>query len=75
MDANAYARRATLLRSVLDDKDRLILRELREDSKKTTKTIAENTGIPRTTVHDRIHKMEQSGFHLTLSSHYDFQNC
>src|SRR5439155_21575750 len=46
---------------VLDEKDRLILRELREDSKKTTKTIAESTGIPRTTVHDRIHKMEQSG--------------
>lgn len=46
---------------MLDDKDRLILRELREDSKKTTKTIAEHTGIPRTTVHDRIHKMEQSG--------------
>ncbi len=39
----------------------MILRELREDSKKTTKTIAEHTGIPRTTVHDRIHKMEQSG--------------
>ena len=50
-----------LRRLVLDEKDRLILRELREDSKKTTKTIAESTGIPRTTVHDRIHKMEQSG--------------
>lgn len=46
---------------MLDDKDRQILEELRVDSKKTTKTIAENTGIPRTTVHDRIHKMEQSG--------------
>jgi DNA-binding Lrp family transcriptional regulator len=46
---------------VLDDKDRLILRELRDSSKKTTKEIAENTGIPRTTVHDRIHKMEVSG--------------
>jgi Lrp/AsnC family transcriptional regulator, leucine-responsive regulatory protein len=46
---------------MLDEKDRLILRELREDAKKTTKTIAENTGIPRTTVHDRINKMEQSG--------------
>lgn len=46
---------------MLDEKDRLILRELREDSKKTTKTIAERTGIPRTTVHDRINKMEHSG--------------
>lgn len=46
---------------MLDEKDRAILEELRADSKKTTKTIAENTGIPRTTVHDRIHKMEQGG--------------
>ncbi len=45
---------------MLDEKDRLILRELREDAKKTTKTIAENTGIPRTTVHDRINKMEEN---------------
>lgn len=46
---------------MLDEKDRLILRELRDDAKKTTKTIAENTGIPRTTVHDRITKLEQGG--------------
>ena len=46
---------------MLDEKDRAILEELRGDSKKTTKTIAESTSIPRTTVHDRIHKMEQSG--------------
>ncbi len=46
---------------MLDEKDRLILKELREDSKKTTKMIAERTGIPRTTVHDRINKMEHSG--------------
>ncbi len=46
---------------MLDEKDRSILEELRQDAKKTTKTIAENTAIPRTTVHDRIHKMEQSG--------------
>ena len=46
---------------MLDEKDRAILEELRQDAKKTTKTIAENTHIPRTTVHDRIHKMETSG--------------
>lgn len=46
---------------MLDEKDRLILKELREDAKKTTKTIAENTAIPRTTVHDRINKMEENG--------------
>lgn len=46
---------------MLDEKDRLILEELRRDAKMTTKEIAERTGIPRTTVHDRIHKMEQAG--------------
>lgn len=46
---------------MLDEKDRLILEELRRDAKMTTKEIAERTHIPRTTVHDRIHKMEQSG--------------
>ena len=58
---------------MLDEKDRLILEELRADSKKTTKTIAESTGIPRTTVHDRIHKMEQSGVirRFTIVPNYD----
>ncbi len=46
---------------MLDDKDRVILKELREDAKKTTKQIAANTGIPRTTVHDRITKLETNG--------------
>lgn len=58
---------------MLDEKDRLILEELRADSKKTTKTIAENTGIPRTTVHDRVHKMEQSGIirRFTIVPNYE----
>lgn len=58
---------------MLDEKDRAILKELREDSKKTTKTIAERTGIPRTTVHDRIHKMEMGGVirRFTIVPNYD----
>ena len=46
---------------MLDEKDRLILAELRENAKLTTKAIAERTGIPRTTVHDRILKMKERG--------------
>ena len=46
---------------MLDDKDRAILAELRQNAKATTKSIAEETGIPRTTVHDRIMKMEERG--------------
>lgn len=46
---------------MLDEKDRRILEELRTNAKATTKSIAELTGIPRTTVHDRITKMEERG--------------
>ncbi|HVL86536.1 MAG TPA: Lrp/AsnC family transcriptional regulator [Candidatus Thermoplasmatota archaeon] len=46
---------------MLDEKDLAILRELRENAKKTTKTISERTNVPRTTVHDRIGKMESNG--------------
>lgn len=46
---------------MLDDKDRRILEALREDAQETTKAIAETTGIPRTTVHDRITRMEDRG--------------
>lgn len=58
---------------MLDEKDRSILRQLREDAKKTTKEIAEQTGIPRTTVHDRINKMEQNRVirKFTVVPHYE----
>lgn len=46
---------------MLDEKDRRILEALREDAQETTKAIAEKTGIPRTTVHDRISRMEERG--------------
>lgn len=45
----------------MDDKDSSILEELMKDSRKTTKAIARELGIPRATVHDRIVKMEQKG--------------
>lgn len=43
----------------MDEKDSAILEELIKDSRKTTKAIARELGIPRATVHDRIVKMEQ----------------
>jgi DNA-binding Lrp family transcriptional regulator len=46
---------------MLDEKDSSILEELIKDSRKTTKAIAKELGIPRATVHDRIVKMEQKG--------------
>ncbi|MDQ1372515.1 MAG: Lrp/AsnC family transcriptional regulator, leucine-responsive regulatory protein [Candidatus Thermoplasmatota archaeon] len=46
---------------MLDEKDSLILEQLVEDSRRTTKAIAKELDIPRATVHDRIVKMEQKG--------------
>lgn len=43
---------------MLDSKDRMILAELMKDSRKSTKAIAQQLGLPRATVHDRIRKME-----------------
>ncbi len=45
----------------MDEKDSAILEQLMSDSRKTTKAIARELGIPRATVHDRIVKMEQKG--------------
>ncbi len=44
---------------MLDEKDRSILEELINDSRKTTKAIAKALDIPRATVHDRIARMEK----------------
>jgi len=42
---------------MIDKKDNSILKELKKNSRQTTKKIAELTQIPRVTVHDRIKKM------------------
>ncbi|MCD6235943.1 MAG: Lrp/AsnC family transcriptional regulator [Thaumarchaeota archaeon] len=45
----------------LDEKDLMILRELELDSSRNIREIAENLGIPRTTVQDRINKLKKMG--------------
>jgi Lrp/AsnC family leucine-responsive transcriptional regulator len=47
--------------SMLDEKDRKILRELERDCRQRTNTIAKATNIPVTTVHNRIKKLSGSG--------------
>ncbi len=46
---------------MLDEKDSKILDMLKENAKLTTKQISKKTGIPATTVHNRIKRMEKSG--------------
>jgi Lrp/AsnC family transcriptional regulator, leucine-responsive regulatory protein len=45
----------------MDDKDRLILRELKREAGQKTATLARRLGIPRTTLHERIARLEKEG--------------
>jgi DNA-binding Lrp family transcriptional regulator len=46
---------------MLDEKDELILEELRKDGRSSTARISRKTHIPRVTVHERIKKMRERG--------------
>lgn len=58
------------MEGMLDEKDLAILKALEEDSRRTTKAISEDLGIPRATVHERIKRMVEKGiikrFTITL---------
>jgi len=45
----------------IDKKDQLILNQLKQNSRNSTKNIAKNINTPRVTVHDRIKKLKQKG--------------
>lgn len=45
----------------VDDKDLRLLMELQQDAKAATSALAKRTGIPTTTVHNRIRRMEEEG--------------
>ncbi len=45
----------------LDEKDGLILRELERDAGRTTKQLARKLGLPPTTVHNRVSRLEKLG--------------
>jgi len=44
---------------MIDEKDENILKELKKNSRQTTKSISESTKIPRVTVYERIQKMTE----------------
>jgi len=46
---------------MVDDKDLAILRELLEDSRRSTNRLSEKPNIPRATIHERIKKAYQRG--------------
>jgi DNA-binding Lrp family transcriptional regulator len=52
---------ARSLRPVMDRKDELILQVLEKNSKLSSRAVAEKVGLPISTVHRRIRKLEQDG--------------
>ena len=46
---------------MIDKKDMIILDSLQKNSRKSIKEVSKETGIPRTTVFDRVKKLEQDG--------------
>jgi DNA-binding Lrp family transcriptional regulator len=58
---------------MIDDKDKIILTELKKNSRDTTKNIGKNVKIPRITVHDRIRKMIDKGIIKNFTIIPDYQ--
>ena len=58
--------------NMLDEKDKKILKELRSNSRQTTKSISEKIKIPRVTVHERIQKMVEKGVIKKFTAIPDF---
>ncbi len=56
----------------VDEKDRRIIQQLRDDSRMPTKRIAANLDIPRVTVHTRIEKMKDEGVILGFTVLTDY---
>jgi Transcriptional regulators len=46
---------------LMDEKDLMIIEELKNNGRESTKRIADRVRMPRVTVHERIKKMVESG--------------
>jgi len=58
---------------MIDNKDKIILAELKKNARKSTKKIASNVKIPRVTVHDRIQKMVDKGIIKSFTVTLDYK--
>ncbi len=58
---------------MIDKKDKMILNELKKNSRNSTKNISKKTQIPRVTVHDRIQKMKSKGVIKKFSVSIDYK--
>ena len=58
---------------MIDEKDKIILDELKKNSRQSTKALASKINIPRVTVHDRIQKMIQHGIIQSFNVNIDYK--
>jgi Lrp/AsnC family transcriptional regulator, leucine-responsive regulatory protein len=59
--------------TMLDDKDKIIFSQLKENSRQTTKNISTKIKLPRVTVHDRIKKMIDQGIIKAFTTIPDYE--
>lgn len=56
----------------IDKKDKAILTELQEDAKQSSRDLSKKLGIPATTIHERLKKLEQNsvirGYHVAIDA-------
>lgn len=57
----------------VDQKDRRIIVELIRDSNQTSRKISKKTGIPITTVHNRIRKLKNMGVIINYTINLDYK--
>ena len=57
----------------IDDKDRAILSELTKNSKLTTGKLSKKLGMPVTTVHNRMKKLEKGGVIINYTLNIDWK--
>lgn len=59
----------------VDDKDSLLLELLRANSKHSIQQLAKQTGLPPTTVHNRIKRLEQLGVIKNYTANIDWKKA
>lgn len=62
------------METMLDNKDKKILAELKKDARKTTTNIAKKTNLKRVTVHDRIQKLIDKGIIESFTTKLNYKN-
>lgn len=58
---------------MFDEKDEMIIAELKKNARVSTKDIAAHINIPRVTVHDRMRKMKQQGIIKSFNVSIDYK--